>query len=182
MRTTTSMLASGLAIAVFAVSAQAQNMTPIGPGAAGSPHVKAEWTIGGAHIAITYGRPYLKGRAESNMMPVGQPWRTGADEATVLTSDKSLTFGTITLPAGSYTINTQPGDKQWMLLLGTLKSAGQWGVPYVSALELGRAPMSLGRAALVEQVTYSIDSTAGGATLRIEWGTVSVSTRFTIGS
>ena len=181
MRNMTSMLANGIAIAVLAVSAQAQKMTPVGPGAAGSPHVKTEWTIGGAHIAITYGRPYLKGRAESNMMPMGQPWRTGADEATVITSDKSLTFGKVTLPAGSYTINTQPGEKKWMLLLGTLKSADQWGVPYVPALEVGRVPMSLGRTALVEQVTYSIDKSASGATLRIEWGTVSVSTPFTIG-
>ncbi len=182
MRTTTSMLTNGIAIAVLAVSAQAQKMTSLGAGEGGSPHVKAEWTIGGAHIAITYGRPYLKGRTESSMMPVGQPWRTGADEATVITSDKSLTFGTVTLPAGSYTINTQPGDKEWMLLLGTLKSVGQWGVPYVPVLELGRAPMSLGRSSLVEQLTFSIDTIAGGASLRIEWGTVSVSTRFTLGS
>lgn len=182
MRKLTSLLASGVAIAVLAAGAQAQKMTPLAMGEGGSPHVKTEWTIGGAHIAITYGRPYLKGRAESGMMPAGQPWRTGADEATVITSDKSLTFGKVTLPAGSYTINTQPGDKEWMLLLGTLKSAGQWGVPYVPALELGRVPMSLSRTASVEQVTYSIDKTAAGATLRIEWGTVSVSTPFTVGS
>ena len=182
MRNTKSLLASGIAIAVLAVSAQAQKMTPVGPGKGGSPHVKTEWMIGGAHIAITYGRPYLKGRAESSMMPIGQPWRTGADEATVITSDKSLTFGKVTVPAGSYTINTLPGDREWMLLVGTLKSEGQWGVPYVPALEVGRAPMTLGRTALVEQVTYSIDKTAGGATLKIEWGTVSVSTPFTIGS
>ena len=182
MRNMTSLLANGIAIAVLAASATAQKMTPIAMGEGGSPHVKTEWTIGGAHIAITYGRPYLKGRAESTMMPIGQPWRTGADEATVISSDKSLIFGNVTLPAGSYTINTQPGDKEWMLLLGTLKSAGQWGVPYVSALEIGRAPMSLARTALVEQVTFSIDKTNSGATLRIEWGTVSVSTPFTIGS
>ena len=182
MRTLTALFVSGFASAVLAGSATAQKMTPMGMGEGGSPHVKTEWTIGGAHIAITYGRPYLKGRAESNMMPAGQPWRTGADEATVITSDKSLTFGKVTLPAGSYTINTKPGDKEWLLLLGTLKSAGQWGVPYVPALEIGRVPMVLARTVLVEQVTFSIDKTDSGATLRIEWGTVSVSAPFTIGS
>ena len=104
MRNMTSLVANGIAIVVLAVSAQAQKMTPMGMGEGGSPHVKTEWTIGGAHIAITYGRPYLKGRVESSMMPMGQPWRTGADEATVITSDKSLTFGKVTLPAGSYKI------------------------------------------------------------------------------
>ncbi len=49
-------------------------------------------------------------------------------------------------------------------------------------LEIGRAPMTLGKAAKpAEQVTISIDQ---GATpkLRIEWGTVSASTTFKVGS
>lgn len=176
-----STIAIAIATSVLSVSATAQTTTAVGPGTAGSPHVKTVWTISGATISITYGRPYLKGRAEAQMMPVGKPWRTGADEATVLTTDKPLKFGSVSLPAGSYTINTQPGTKEWQLLLGTLKAPGQWGVPYQAALELGKAPMKLGTtSAAVEQVTYAIDPSGKGGTLRIEWGTTSVTTPFTV--
>jgi len=42
--------------------------------------------------------------------------------------------------------------------------------------------MTIGKAAKpVEQLTISIDDTASGATLRIEWGTVSATTPFKIG-
>ena len=159
----------------------AQKTTEVHPGAAGSPHVKTSWTIDGANITIEYGRPYLKGRPEAQMMPPGRPWRTGADEATVLTSDKPLKFGSVTLPAGSHTINTQPGEP-WQLILGKLEKPKQWGVPYNAALEVGRTPMTVAKtAAPVEQVTISIDDTAAGADLRIEWGTTSAKIPFTVG-
>ena len=66
----------------------------------------------------------------------------GADEATVLKTDKPLKFGTLTLEPGTYTLNTQPGEKQWQLIVGKLAKPGQWGVPYNASLEIGRAPMS----------------------------------------
>jgi hypothetical protein len=112
-------LVAAAAMAV-GVTASAQKTTEVHPGMGGSPHVKTEWTIDGAHISITYGRPSLKGRPDAQVMPPGAPWRTGADEPTLITSDKPLKFGTVTLAPGTYTINTQPGDKEWTLLLGKL--------------------------------------------------------------
>jgi hypothetical protein len=171
-----------LAFAATAVSASAQKTTQTGVGGGGSPHVTTEWTLGGANVSISYGRPSLKGRAESKMMPAGKVWRTGADEATVITTDKPLTFGSVTLAPGSYTINTEPGATAWQIIFGKLAKPGQWGIPYKPGLEIGRAPMTLGTAsAPVEQLTYSIDGTSTGGVLRIEWGTTSVSTPFTIG-
>ena len=181
MRKTVSLFAGTLATVLVAMSASAQT-TQTGTGGGGSPHVKSEHKIGGAHIVLEYGRPSLKGRAEATMMPLGKPWRTGADAATVLTTDTPMTFGTITLAPGSYTLNTQPGEKEWQLLVGKLGKVGQWGVPYVTSLEIGRTPMKLGKtSAPVEQVTYSIDTTSTGGTLRIEWGTQSASVPFTVG-
>ncbi len=159
----------------------AQKTTPIHPGKGGSPHVRSEWTIDGANISIEYGRPNLKGRPDSQMMPEGKPWRTGADQATVLTTDKPLKFGALSLPAGTYTLNTQPGAA-WELIVGKLGKPGQWGIPYNASLEIGRAPMKAGKtAAAVEQLTISIDDTAVGGTLRVEWGTASATISFTVG-
>jgi Protein of unknown function (DUF2911) len=161
----------------------AQKITETGTGGGGSPHVRAEWTIDGANIAIEYGRPFLKGRPESALMPPGSPWRTGADQATIITSDKPLTFGTLKLDAGTpYTINTQPGEKEWQFIIGRLGKPGQWGVPYQQPREIGRTAMALGTAAkAAEQLTISIDDTAAGATLRVEWGTVSATVPFKVG-
>jgi hypothetical protein len=160
-----------------------QKTTPLGTGGGGSPHVRSEWTIDGASIAIEYGRPSLKGRPEAQMMPPGQPWRTGADEATTITSSKPLTFGTMKLEAGTtYTINTVPGDKQWQVLFGKLDKPKQWGIPYQAPLELGKAPMTVGKAPQpAEQLTISIDDTAAGGALHIEWGTVRATAPFKVG-
>ena len=165
-----------------AVSLAAQKVTQTKMGGGGSPHVKAEWNVDGAAIAIEYGRPSLKGRPEAQMMPPGQPWRTGADEATTITSSKPLTIGSVKLDANTpYTINTIPGEKEWQIVFGKLGKPGQWGIPYQPGLEIGKVPMTLGKAAKpVEQLTISIDDTAEGGALRIEWGTVSATAHFKV--
>ncbi|HEY7502110.1 MAG TPA: DUF2911 domain-containing protein [Vicinamibacterales bacterium] len=170
------------AVVAFGLTGYAQKTTEVHPGKGGSPHVKTVWTVDGANISIEYGRPSVKGRTDAQVMPPGQPWRTGADEATVLTTDKPLKFGSVSLPAGTYTINTQPGDKEWQIIFGKLGKPGQWGIPYNQALEIGRTPITATKtSAPVEQLTISIDDTPKGATLRIEWGGTSARAPFTIG-
>jgi hypothetical protein len=162
------------------VTLSAQKTTQVHPGAGGSPHVRSEWSIGKANISIEYGRPFLKGRPESQMMPPGQPWRTGADEATTLKIDRPLTFGTLRVPAGTYTLYTVPGANEWQLIVS--KSTGQDGIPYPEGQDLGRAAMKVGKTATpVEQLTISVDATPSGGILRIEWGSTSASVAFTVG-
>lgn len=175
-------LVPALAVALVSTAASAQKTTDLGTGRGGSAHVKTEWTVAGAHVAIAYGRPTLKGRDEATLMPPGRPWRTGADAATVLTTDKPLTFGKVVLAPGSYTINTQPGATSWELIFGKLEKEGQWGIPYLPALEIGRTPMAVRKLAKpVEQLTITVDRAGAGHQLRIEWGTVSATAPFTIG-
>ena len=176
------MITTAAVVSALGVTANAQKTTEVHPGKGGSPHVKTAWTIDGANISIEYGRPSIKGRSDAEVMPPGQPWRTGADEATVLVTDKPLMFGALTLPAGTYTINTQPDAKEWQFIAGKLGKPGQWGIPHNAALEVGRAPMKPGKTAKpVEQLTISIDDTPAGGTLRVEWGTASASIPFTVG-
>ncbi len=170
-----------LALAAFGVALAAQKTTEVHPGKGGSPHVRSEWTIHGANISIEYGRPYLKGRTVGKeVAPFGKPWRTGADEATTLKTDKALKFGTLDVPAGTYTLYTLPGENEWQLIVS--KKTGQWGIPYPEGQDLGRVPMKVARtSAPVEQLTISIDETPSGGLLRVEWGTTSASVPFTVG-
>jgi len=181
MRRTVVTLASAVLALALSSTASAQKTTQIHPGKGGSPHVKTEWTIDGAKLAIEYGRPSLKGRPEAELMPPGKPWRTGADEATTLTTDKALKIGSVELKPGTYTLNTEPGKKEWKLIIGKLEKPGQWGVPFKADLETGRAPMKVGKTkSAVEQLTISANDTKEGGTLLVEWGATSASVAFTV--
>jgi Protein of unknown function (DUF2911) len=171
-----------LLVLTAAGAAAVQQTVQVHPGQGGSPHVQTSWKIDGASISIEYGRPSLKGRPDGQMMPAGQPWRIGADEATTLVSDKPLRFGSLTVPAGTHTLYAMPGAASWELIVS--KKTGQWGIPYPGeADDFGRAPMTVSKAEQpVEQLTISIDDTAAGATLHISWGSVRASIAFTVGS
>jgi len=174
-----------LAVTALALGAtlSAQKTTTLKTGSGGSPHVRTDWTIDGGNLSIEYGRPSLKGRVPGKDIDPydGREWRTGADEATTLKTDKMLMFGNLHVSAGTYTIYTIPTAGTWHLVLS--KKTGQWGIPYPGkADDLGRAPMTLGKApAPAEQLTFSIQDTPAGATLHIDWGTTRASIPFTIG-
>src|SRR5690349_9384661 len=169
------------ATAVFGASLQAQKTTEVHPGKAGSPHIKTEYTIDGANLSIVYGRPALKGRVPGKDIDPyeGREWRTGADEATTFTTSKTVKFGALTVPAGTYTLYTIPTGGTWHLVVS--KKTGQWGIPYPKGEDLGRAPMTLGKApSAAEQLTITIQDTQAGGTLHIDWGTTRASIPFTV--
>jgi hypothetical protein len=174
--------AATLMVAALAGTAMAQKTAQVHPGKAGSPHVKSEWTIDGANISIEYGRPSLKGRVPGKGIDPyeGKEWRTGADEQTTLVTNRALKFGTLAVPAGTYGLHTIPVNGQWQLIVS--KREKGWGIPYPAGQDLGRAPMTMGKApSAAEQLTISIDDTAAGGTLHIDWGTSRASIPFTVG-
>jgi hypothetical protein len=175
-------LAVAIAAAAVGTTVSAQKITEIHPGKAGSPHVRAEQTVDGANISIEYGRPSLKGRVPGKDVDPfdGREWRTGADEATTLKTDKPLKFGMLSVPAGTYTLYTIPTGGTWHLIVS--KKTGQWGIPYPKGEDLGRAPMTLGKAPKpAELLTISVQDTPEGGTLHIEWGGTIASIPFTVG-
>jgi hypothetical protein len=181
MRRTVLAIVTAMVAVVFGVALMAQQTTQIHPGKGGSPHVKSEWTVDGANISITYGRPYLKGRTVGQeIAPFGKVWRTGADEATTLITDRELRFENLTVPPGTYTVFTLPGETEWHLIIN--RQTGQWGTQHSQEQDLGRVPMEVTKMAdPVEQLTISIDDTAAGGTLRIEWGLTRATAPFAVG-
>lgn len=173
---------TALIVAAFVSSPFAQKTTDIGTGGGGSPHVRTEWTVDGANIAIEYGRPSLKGRTPGKDIDPyeGKEWRTGADEQTTLITDKPLKFGTLSLPAGRFGLHSIPVKGAWQLIVS--KREKGWGIPYPAGQDLGRAPMTMGKPpAAAELLTISIQDTPAGGTLHIDWGTTRASIPFTVG-
>lgn len=139
-----------------------------------SPHETVAADIGGDHITISYGRPYLKGRHVGNeVSPYGHWWRLGADEATLLTTKAAIDLGGLTVPAGSYALFAMPSAKGWKLIVN--KVPKQWGLDYDKnkAEDLGSIDLNVARGgAPVEQFTMALEST-GGKTgkLKFMWDT-----------
>lgn len=142
-----------------------------------SPHDTVEQAINGKKITITYGRPYLKGRKAvgGSLVPYGQVWRTGADEATKLTTEADLMIGNLTVPKGSYSLFTLPTESGWKLIVN--KTADQWGAfKYDEKQDLGRVDMKIGKtAAPVEQFTLTLAKSGSGGVLKLEWENTSAS-------
>jgi len=135
-----------------------------------SPHEEVSATVGGKKLTISYGRPYKKGREIfGGLVPWGQVWRTGADEATTLTVDGDVTIGSLKVPKGSYALFTVPGPKEWQLIVN--KNPKQWGAfRYDAKDDLGKTTMKVAAApAPVEQLTISIEPAGKQGTLKIAW-------------
>ena len=79
-----------------------------------SPSSKLIQTVGLTQVTVEYSRPGVKDRTIfGNLLKYGEVWRTGANAATKFTFDKPVTIGGKSLEAGSYTILSVPGEKEW---------------------------------------------------------------------
>lgn len=156
-------------LAFLATPLLAQEATPA-PRVPISPRGAEEIAVGPGKMRVEYGRPFAKGRKVfGELVPWGKVWRTGANEATSLTTDVDVTLGSVPLPKGSYTLYTLPGEKEWLLLVN--RQTGQWGTEYDPKLDLARIPMkSATRPDLLEAMTISfLPEDAFRGTLRISW-------------
>jgi hypothetical protein len=135
-----------------------------------SPHETVELALNGKKISITYGRPSMKSRKIMGaLVPYNAVWRTGADEATVLTTEADLMIGTLAVPKGSYSLFTLPTESGWKLIVN--KTAKQWGAfNYDEKQDLGRTDMKVGKtSAPVEQFTITLTKAGSGALLKMAW-------------
>ncbi len=158
---------------VFGAGLQAQNMekknmpSPPGP---------AEVVLKGQQITITYGRPSMRGRKiMGDLVPYARVWRTGANEATTLTTPMDLDIGGTNVPAGKYTLWTLPSDTTWKLIIN--KQTGQWGTEYHADQDLARVDMQKSQTDQpVEQFTISWKKAGDDrADLVLEWENTRVS-------
>lgn len=141
-----------------------------------SPPGTADCTINGKKVTIDYSRPSLKGRKlGTDLAPYGKVWRTGANEATTLTTAIALDIGGAKVPAGTYTLYTLPSEGTWKLIIN--KQTGQSGTEYHPEQDLARVDMKKQEITVpVEQFTIALDQDSNSsADLNLEWEKTRVS-------
>ena len=115
------MAISGL---VMVSSLQAQTPNIYFPAA--SPACTLKHRVGLTDIEIIYSRPGVKGRIIfGGIVPYGQVWRTGANQATKVTFSTAVKLEGNEIPAGTYTLFTVPGENEWTIIIN--KNTNQWG-------------------------------------------------------
>ena len=142
-----------------------------------SPPAQAQCKLpDGKTITVDYSSPRAKGRKIfGGLVPYGEVWRTGANEATTFVTDANLTVGKLAIPAGSYTLFTIPNPDKWTLIVN--KKTGEWGIPYkYEADELGRVDMKVSATSgPVENFTIAFDQASNTCQLTLSWESTQVS-------
>src|SRR2546425_11258023 len=111
---------------LIAVAALAQEEKASRP----SPAAQAQCQFAdGKTITVDYSSPRAKGRKiYGGLVPYGEVWRAGANEATTFVTTADLMVGGTHVPAGSYTIFAIPNKDKWTLVVS--KKTGEWGTAY----------------------------------------------------
>ncbi|WP_298555310.1 DUF2911 domain-containing protein [uncultured Algibacter sp.] len=132
-----------------------------------------------AIIKVVYSRPYLKGRDLSKLAPNGKVWRTGANEAADITFYNNMKIGEDTIEAGTYSLFTIPGEKEWTIILNS--DINVWGAySYNESKDVVRVkvPVSTGSTS-IENFSIAFEKTESGANMHLAWGTMRLAVPFT---
>jgi hypothetical protein len=151
-----------------------------------SPPADTSVTIAAKTITIKYGAPSVRGRqmfgeggviSKDKTYPV---WRLGANAATALHTDGTLTIKNLVVPPGDYTLFALVNTTPWQLIVN--KQTGQWGLVYSEAQDLGRVPMDMSKPpAPIETMKITLSSTGeNSGKLQVEFENTIASVPFTV--
>lgn len=186
-------LLAALAVFVLTLSAQGQTTNQLELPQA-SQRAAVEQRVGLTDIKINYFRPVMKGRkifgekikpaasgttasasSEQPLVPYGETWRTGANNATIISFTDDVKIAGQTLPAGRYSLHTIPTANEWTIIFN--REAEQWGsFQYDAAKDALRVKAQPVRAGEMREV-FTIDfpqASDSRATMELAWADVRV--------
>lgn len=152
-----------------------------------SPLGFARTTVGDAYVSVVYGRPYKRGRnnvfgaKDANpLVPFGERWRTGANEATEITVTRDVMVAGQRLPAGTYSLFTTPNPDTWAIHFNSrlgLDGMGTFANNKFTPVELAPTDVltvtvkaaQLPEDKEVDQFTIELAPSGGGADLVLRW-------------
>ena len=145
-----------------------------------SPKDIAKYNLGDLSLSIEYCRPYKKGRllfgpkSSDALEKYGEPWRTGANEATEIQINLPLSFPEGELPAGSYSLYSIPGENDWTIVFNS--KLDYWGAditgsPFDPDLDVLRVTVPRQQTdSLVEQFTIDFEQIDNQVHMLLLWG------------
>jgi hypothetical protein len=155
-----------LLLPVFALLACAQDASK-----RPSPAAQAQCKFSdGKTVKSDYSSPRAKGRKIfGGLVPYGEVWRAGANDATTLVTDTNLNIGGKDVPAGNYTIFTIPNADKWVLIIS--KKTGEWGIPYPGeGDDFTRVDMKVSAlSSPMENFTIGFDQTGSACAMHLDW-------------
>jgi len=130
------------------------------------------------YLKVVYSQPQKRGREVfGKLVPFGEVWRTGANEATEITVTQDVTFNGILTKAGTYALFTIPDREKWTIILN--KDLGQWGAYNYNqkkdVLRFDVPVKSIPNDVVVEPFTIRIDQKTDTAEIFLLWDKTQVS-------
>ena len=119
---------------------------------------------------VIYSRPQKKGRdIFGGLVPYGEVWRTGANEATELTTYVPLMFGNTLLKPGTYTLYTIPDKDNWTIIINS--DTNVWGAfSYKKEKDIARITVPCEQAAApIESLSMIFKTDSKKTVLMIGW-------------
>lgn len=172
-----SLIAIFAAMLVSMAVAQTEHQMPGDKKPQLSPRKQTSFTFAdGKKLGVDYGAPSMRKRKiMGELVPFGEVWRTGANEATGFTTNTDLMVGGERVPAGKYTLYTLPSAEGWKLIIN--KQTGQWGTVYKQDQDLARVDMKkITLPGPVEQMAISFEKAgANDAVMNLQWETTGLS-------
>lgn len=169
-----SLSALAAAVLLTAAPAAAQKVVPAPKPPASPLAMAAKKLEGGTYVKVTYSSPRRAdpktGESRAifgKLVPYGQVWRLGANEATEFTTTGNLQLAGKPLPAGTYALFAIPQADKWTLIVS--KDVGQWGAyKYKPESDLFRVDVPATKSAdTYEAFTISFDEK--GTALNLAW-------------
>jgi hypothetical protein len=139
-----------------------------------SPEAVAEFDQDSLAVRVHYCRPARKGRLifgreqDNALVPYGRVWRTGANEATLITFSENVQIANTPIQAGTYSLWTIPGPARWQIILN--EETGQWGTQYNDGMNVARVEVPIRvQPKTVEKFQIYFEAQANGADMILGW-------------
>lgn len=149
-----------------------------------SPEEEVVYTDGDLKLSVSYNRPYKRNREIfGGLVPYGKVWRTGANEATVFRTNKTIVIEGKKLNPGAYSLWTIPDSVTWTVIFNS--ESGQWGINHKGqanrnpSLDVFSIPVhAVKQERVFEQFTIAFEKVGEEAEMVLLWDNTVVAVPF----